>query len=302
MRTPLLLSLLLAASASPARAAHPFVDVQTAASNGSGLVFSTEGGTSFDKERYRISARVKTTRLGDEAPGTREEYLLRFTRELYFVTVAGRLGTSPPNSQGAGYHLAGGEAWFKFYGTDLAPEHPEISDVIWESSGPVPDPAKLDRTWITRVGGVYTNVNNHIQTANGLYILVEGAWQFSVLETYREMTTFGVQGGGNRYNKSLDGTTPLVLQSVVDYWGNYLPLTGWPNNWQSLRGSRRFGAFEVGAAGTRINMLDGASVTTAALEGAWTASAWTLHAALERATRSGTSARTGLALGASRRW
>jgi len=301
--TRTLLLLLLAAPALPARAAHPFVDFQAAGSNGSGLTTQTEAGTSFDKERYRLSARVRTSRLGAEAPGTREEYQLRMTRELYYLTVTGRLGTSPPNSQGAGYHLAGGEAWFKFYGADLAPEHPENSAILWESSGPVPAPDLLDRAWITRVGGVYTNVDDHIQTPAGLFILVQGAWQFSILETYREATTFGIQGGGNRYNKILDGTAPVILQSVIEYWGNYLPVTGWPNNWQSARFVQRVGSTDLAAAGTRLNLLDGSTETMGALEASWSPRAdWDLRAAVERAVRRGGPKRTALSLGFARRW
>lgn len=304
MRLNILLAAAFAAAlAVPARAARPFVDVSAAASDGSGLTTSTEGGTTFDKDRYRIAARLRTSRLGAEAPGTREEYSLRLSRELYFVTVSARFATSPPNSQGAGYHIAAGEASFKFYGGRLAPEHPELSPVIWESSGPVPDPAELDRTWITRVDGVYTNVNNHIRSNNGLFILVDGAWQFSVRETYRETTTLGVQGGGNRYNKVLDGATPVVLQNVVDYWGNYLPISGWANNWQSLRLDRTLGPVELSAAATRLNMVAGGAVTILGAEASWTPDArWTLRAGCERLARAGGSSRNALALGASRRW
>lgn len=296
-----LLFILLAAFASPARAARPFLDFQTAAGSGSALVSQTEGGTSFDKERYRISARLRTSRLGAEAPGSREEYSLNMTRELYHVTVSGRLGTSPPSSQGAGYHLAAGAAAFTFYGTDLAPEHLELSSVIWESSGPVPDPAALDRTWITRFTGAYTNINNHIATNNGLFILVEGVWQFSVLETYRDNTTLGFQGGSNRYNRILDGSSPVILQNVVDYWGNYLPITGWPKNWQSLRVDRKFGAVDLSAAGTRLSIIDGTDETMMAVQAAWNRGDWILRSGVERETgRNAT--RTAFALGFSRVW
>jgi hypothetical protein len=293
---------LLTALAAPARAAQPFLDFRTAAGSGSALVSSTEGGTSFDKERYRISARLRTSRLGAEAPGAREEYSLGVTRELYYVTVSGRLSTSPPNSQGAGYHVAAGAASFTFYGTELAPEHPELSPVIWESSGPAPDPAALDRTWITRFSGAYTNINNHIATNNGLFILVEGAWQFSLLETYSDDTTIGFQGGSNRYNRILDGSSPVILQNVVDYWGNYLPVTGWPKNWQSLRADRKFGAVELSAAGTRLNIIDGTDETMMGVEASWTRGKnWTVRAGLERLTgRRAT--RTAFAFGFSRRW
>lgn len=294
--------LLLAALAAPARAAKPFLDFRTAAGSGSALVSQAEGGTTFDKDRYRVSARVRTSRLGAEAPGTREEYSLKLTRELYHVTVSGMLGTSPPNSQGAGYHVAGGSAWFTFYGTELGPEHPELSPVIWESSGAAPDPAGLDRTWITRFGGAYTDVNNHIQTSNGLSRLVEGVWQFSVLETYREATTFGVQEGANRYNRTLDGTFPVILQNVVDYWGNYLPVSGWPKNWQSLRFDRKFSAVGLSAAGTRLNMIDGSAETMLGAEASWTPSgSWTLRTGVERETGRN-AARNVLAFGFSRHW
>lgn len=299
----LALLLLLAAPAVPARAAHPFADFQAAASGGSGLVTQAEGGTTFDKERYLISARVRTTRLGAEAGGTREEYALRMTRELYYLTVTGRLGTSPPSPQGAGYHFAEGEAWFKFYGVELGPEHPEISQDIWESSGPVPDPAALDRTWITRLGGVYTNINNHIQTPTGLFILVRGAWRFSLLETYMEKTTLGLQAGGNRNNKAIDGTAPVILLNTVSYWGNYIPVSGWPNNWQSLMFSRRMGPVSLTLAGTRLNLLDGGTQTMAGAEMAWSPSGtWEFRAGLERTVRRGGASRTALAFGASRRW
>lgn len=293
--------LLLAALAAPARAARPFFDFRTAAGSGSAFVSETEGGSVLDKGRYRISARLRTSRLGAEAPGTREDYSLGLTRELYYVAVSGRLGTSPPNSQGAAYHYAGGAAWFTFYGSDLAPEHPELSPELWESKGAVPDPAGLDRTWVTRFGGAYTNINNHIQTNNGLFILVEGAWQFSLLETYRETTTFGVQESASRYNKTLDGASPVVLQNAVDYWGNYLPVTGWPKNWQSLRFDHKIRSATLSAAGTRLNIIDGSAATMLGLEASWAPDEnWALRIGLERAT--GRATRNVLAFGFSRRW
>lgn len=290
-------------SATAARAGAPFVSFDAAGANGAAYASNLEGGTTFDKDRYQVSARVRTTRLGLESPGMREEWSARLARELYFVTVAARLGTSPPDQQSARFHTAAGEAWFKFYGWTLAPEHPELTPQIWESSGPAPNPASLDRTWITRIGGIYTNINAHVDTSAGLFRLVEGAWQISVSETYRESTTFGVQISGSRYNRTVGAGAPRVLQSAIDYWGNYLPVSGWPNNWQSLRVAQKFDALELTAAGTRLNMLNDDAVTMAALEAAWTPRpGWTLKAGFERSRRDTGTPRSAAMAGLARRW
>lgn len=299
----LAIAALLLAAALPA-AAGQFVNVQAAAGlTGETFMSSTEGGTSFDHDRYTVSGRVRTQRYGAAARGTREEYSAALTRELYHVTVTGRLGTSPPSSQRTGYHLAGGEAWLKFYGLTLGPEHPELAAAIWESSGPVPSTEALDRTWITRFGGVYNNIDAHLEGTVALPAVVQNTWQFRLSETYRERTTLALEGGGVRYSHVLVNSNVQRVFSDIDYMGNVLPIRGWANNWAGGRLSQQVGDFRLTAAGTRLNLLDNVLETMYSLSAAYEpTSRWRLELGYEHKRRRRSDTREAMWLGASRRW
>ena len=298
------LALLLAGAIARPASCEGFLDVQGAAGLTGGIYMSrTEAGTTFDHDRYAISARVRTQRFGDAARGSREEYSAALTRELYHVTVTGRLGTSPPSSQRTAYHLAGGEAWLNFYGLTLGPEHPERSAAVWESSGAVPSPESLDRTWVTRFGGVYSNIDNHLEGTANLPALVENVWQFRLFETYKQGTTLGLEGGGVRYSQVLGNRVAERLLSDIDYLGNVLPVAGWPNNWAGATVSQKLGVFRLTAAGTRLNLLDNELETMYSGSAALSLSErWSLNTGYEHKRRRRSATREALWLGASYRW
>lgn len=305
MRRLLLAAGLLAAFAAPARAGEPSVDVMAGTGLSGRIYFSqTEAETPFNGGRYRIGARVRTTRFGDVSPGMREEWSASLTRELFHVTIKGRLGTSPPGMQRASYHLAGGEAWFTFYGDTLGPEHPELAQTVWESSGPAPTPESLDRTWITRAGLVYSNINDHLEGTIALPALVENVWHFTFSETWRERSSFGLDTGFDRLNKLVPNGARETTKNNIDYFGNVLPITGWPNNWVGAKASQRLGPFKLTAAATRLNLLNNALQTMYSGEVAWTPakSSWTLRAGYENKRARHNSTREGIWLGVARTW
>ncbi len=284
--------------------AKPWADAWGATSlSGGGYMSRLEGGTTFDKDRYRISAQARTFRLQDGFRGTEEEYVARLTRELFHGTIAGWIGTAPPNAQRAEYHLAGGEARFTFYGTTLGPEHPELAPVVWESSGPAPSPESLDRTWVTSLGGRYDNINNHLERANSILVLVENVWHFFLAETWRERTSVGLELGFDRYNRVLVNQAEVIFKDNIDYPGNFLPLAGWPNNWLAATLSHRQGPLTLTAAGTRLNMLDNRLVAMYGFGAAWALGEhWALRTDYSRRRGRGQTGREGVSLGVTYRW
>ena len=205
---------------------------------------------------YSLSARVRTLRFQDGAPGAREEYSASLRRELYHVSVAGRLGTSPPGMQRAAYHMAQGEALFTFYGLALGPEHPEFSTAVWESSGPAPASESLGRTWVTTFRTLCTNTDIHLERPTSILVVVQNAWQFEVRETWRGRTSLALQAGGDRYNRVLTNQAETVYLDNVDYPGGPFAVRAWPNNYVAADIRQRLGAWRIGVAGTRLNVLD----------------------------------------------
>ena len=265
-----LLAVLYLAWAAPARAGVDFYESGVMSFTGGYYGTRTTVQTPIGKGLYRLGARMRTFRLTDGPRGANEEYSAQLTRELYHVMVKGRLGTAPPNLQAAGrhwsYHLAQGEAWFNFYGLRLGPEHPELSALAWESSGPVPAAEMLDRTWVTRIGMVYTNTDIHMlrPPTDPPYfnIVIENTWQFELRETWKNRLSLALQAGGDRYNRQppqvrgrfsdLEG----IYKDNIDFAGNAFAVAGWPNNWFGFEAWQRCGPWKLTEGFTRLNLLE----------------------------------------------
>lgn len=219
---------------------------------------------------YSIWANADLFSLPNTFDGWSQEYSAGIARELYHVTVKGRLGTAPPDAKYSAtvsgqkipdkivpsYHVAGGEADFSFYGFTMGPEHPELSQVVWESSGPAPAPESFDRTWATRARMIYTNTDIHIERPVSMLVVVQNSWQFDFRETWRDRASVAFQLGGDYYNRVItNGTTDIYLNNV-DYYGGPGAITGWVNNyvsgdaWAAVTDKIRV---DVGA--TRLNLM-----------------------------------------------
>ena len=211
--------------------------------------------TPFFKPYYIFEATAHGFRYPTAFSGTAVEYSAGLRRELYHVTVAGRLGTRPPGAEGESYHLAAGEGIMTFYGLALGPEHPELSAQVWESSGPVPAAELLDRTWVTRLRGRFTTTNHHFATPPG-FVLIQNSIQFDLTETWRERLALTLHTDAHVYNEPVTKATPMAYLDNVNYPGNAMALRGWPNNSMGLRLSEKIGsAWEAAAAFTRLNLL-----------------------------------------------
>lgn len=253
--------------------------------------------------RYRLGAEARTFRFTDAMKGTKEEYSARMSRELYHVALTAWLGTAPPNTQRASYHLAGGEARLVFYGLSLGPERPELSDLVWESSGPAPSPASLDRTWVTRGRVVYNNVDNHLVQPARQLTVVENMWQFEASETWREDSTVGMQVGGSQYNATLPNSVEVIFQDIIDYPGMPTAVRGWPNNYVAGFARQKYRDWTASLEATRLNLLDNGLITgySLGLERAL-GDRWTLRMAYYHRRRRGIETREGLSFGASYLW
>lgn len=263
----------------------------------------TDVGSALGKGYYSLSARTRTMRFQDAVQGTREEYSAQLRRELYHVSVGGRLGTSPPNMDRAEYHLAGADVLFTFYGLTLGPEHTALAPVVWESSGPAPSPGSLDRTWVSTIHTIYTNTNVHMQRVGSNLIVVQNSWQFELRETWREESSLALQLGGDRYNRVLANTVEKIFLDNVQYLGNPFAVRGWPNNFISGEVWQRFGNWRASFAATRLNVLDNGLVIQygAELERR-IGSRWTVKAGYFHKRRRGVDTREGAALSVACRW
>ena len=207
------------------------------------------------KPYYILEASAHGFRYPSAFSGTAVEYSAALRRELYHVSIAGRLGTRPPGAEGESYHLAAGEGIMTFYGLALGPEHPDLSGQVWESSGPAPAPKSLDRTWVTRLRGRFTTTNHHFANPPG-FVLIQNSIQFDVTETWRERSTLTLHAGAHVYNEPVTKATPTVYLDNINYPGNVMALRGWPNNSMGLRLSEKIGrSWEAQAAFTRLNLL-----------------------------------------------
>jgi hypothetical protein len=271
----------------------------------------------FDKGIYRIGARARTFRFTDGARGTDEEYSAQLTRELYHATVKGRLGTSPPNLSSNGrtwsYHLAQGEAWFTFYGLTLGPEHPELSPLVWESSGTAPAAASLDRTWVGRLGMVYTNTDIHMlrPPTDPPYsnIVIENTWQFEFRETWRDRLSLALQLGGDRDNpqppqtRGPNSRLEGIQKANIDFPGGVFAVSGWPNNWVGFDAWQRYGAWKLSEGFTRLNLLDDKLAGMYGVELEYSlAECWRLRSGYFRARPRGDSGREAATLGVNYLW
>ncbi|MCX5797425.1 MAG: hypothetical protein NTY77_18190 [Elusimicrobia bacterium] len=244
--------------AAPAAAGPGVLFDETAYIGASGGYFGNrfEVSTPLARPYYRLSASVRSSRYPAEFSGTAVEYAAALRRELYHVSIAGRVATRPPNAESAAYHLAYGEASLTFYGLSLGPEHPEFSAQIWESSGPAPAPESLDRTWVTRMRARYTTTNHHVESADEYLVLVQNTVQFDVRETWRQRTALALHAGCHLYNKTVRSDMRTVHLDNVDYPGNVFAIRGWPNNYMGFELAQKLGGQWEAAAGlTRLSLL-----------------------------------------------
>lgn len=203
---------------------------------------------------YRMGVRGRVWH-SEQLKGTEEEGSFWLSRELYHLTVKGRLGSAPPNSQSASYHLAEGEAAFHFYGLEMGPEHPELAASVWESSGPAP--AQFDRTWVGLLRGRYTNTDHHIYNPGGnIFVVVENAFQFELRETYKDAVSLAFFNGIDRYNKPLFNQSRRILKQNIDIPGDPMAHFGWPNNWIGGEVWVRYEGWKLAGSASRVNLLD----------------------------------------------
>ena len=256
------------------------------------------------KPYYRLSAAVRTFRYADAFPGTAIEYSGALKRELYHVSVAGRLGSKPPNTEKASYHLAYGEAVMTFYGLTLGPERPELSARVWESDGPAPAAGSLDRTWVTRLRGRFTATNHHFDSPPGYFVLVQNTVQFDASETWRERSTLTLHVGCDQYDKVVHAGTRTTYLQNVDYPGNAFPIRGWPNNYLGFELRQALGGgLSAGLGTTRLSLLHGQLESLTGAQLAWEPSAsWKLSVGYNHRRRRGVETREAYALGLSYAW
>lgn len=301
--SPLLVLLVLAGAAGSASAAVSLDQRDVIGLTGGYYGTRTSADSPVGTGVYRVGAEVRTFRFQDAMRGTKEEYLVRGSRELYHVALSGWLGTAPPNAQRAAYHLAGGEARMVFYGRTLGPERPELSAKVWESSGPAPSADSLDRTWVTRLRVIYNNVDNHLQQPARTLVVVENMWQFEAAETWRDRATFGMQAGGARYTATIPNNSEVIFQDIIDYPGIPMALRGWPNNYMAAFADARLGSWKASVAGTRLNLLDSGLIAGCSVELEKTLSErWKLRAGYYRRRRRGIETREGLTVGMNYLW
>lgn len=253
---------------------------------------------------YEVSARANAFRYPEAFPGIASEYSIGFKKVLYHVSVAGRLGTKPPNTERAAYRFAVGEARLTFYGLTLGPELPELSATVWESSGPIMAAESLDRTWVSSLRGRFTTTNHHLERPTRLLTIVQNTTQLEFRETWKERTSVAIQLGMNDYDQTITGNSVRVYLDNVEYLGSAFAIRGWPNNavsvglWQWLDPHWRF----IGGM-TRLHLLDGGTEVLSMLRFQW--SPWnTLRVGSGYAVRRrlGVGGGEGLILDISYRW
>lgn len=222
--------------------------------------------------RYELGARVKSFRYLDAFDGTVVEYSARVARHLPHVSIGARVGTAPPNAQRAAYHLAAGEATLTFYGLTLGPSHPETLATVAEDTTTLAELSHLDSDWVTRGRARFTSTNHHQSPPSALakgFDLVQNSWQFDASLTWKRRTRLALDGGGDRYSRTVLGSDPTWYLWNVDYAGAPIAVRGWPKNHVGARFEQELGAFSARAGFTRITMLSGDLEVLAGGEGAW---------------------------------
>lgn len=252
----LLCACLVVAATLPGQAASWRASERLYLGNGRALAQDLDAGVRSTRGCWDLSARMKSFRIADAFQGTMTEYSGRLSRQLEHVTVAGRLGSAPPNAQRAAYHLAGGEALLTFYGRTLGPEDPSALGVS-EDTATTAGWAALPKAWVTRLRAVYTTTNHHKESPvpkGASFRLVQHSWQLALSETISERTTLTVRNGHDRYGAVLKRQDPQWYLWNVDNAGAPLPLRGWPNNHVGVDLERRLGDWTLRAGFNRINM------------------------------------------------
>ena len=223
-----------------------------------GQVF--QAGALSPTGRWDVSARIKSFQYLDAFKGFQAEYSARVARKLPHVSIAARLGTSPPSGQRASYHLAGGEALLTWYGFRLGPESLDTIATVAEDTATAKSLLGLDRTWVSRLRTRYTTTN-HRQTpptpALQGYAIVQHSWQFDVSMLWRRTCRLSLDGGGDRYDHPVGKTDPTWYLWNVDYAGGAIAVRGWPRNHFGARYDQQLGDFSFGAGFTRMNMSSG---------------------------------------------
>ena len=232
-----------------------------------------EAGVLLPSGKWDLSGRAKSFQTLDSFSGEETEFSGRVERNLPHVSIAGRLGTAPPNSQRLAYHLAAGEVLLTFYGYQIGPKDAAKSQSVAEDTTTAAAQAHLDTTWVTRFRTKYTNADFHRSAATANehdFIVVQNSWQFALSETWKERAAFAFHAGGEKYGPIVHPFDPSFRHWNVDYEGAPLAISGYPNNHVGADWSQKFGADWSARAGfTRLNMLFGRIHFLAGGEAAW---------------------------------
>ncbi len=301
------LAILLVGAAARARAADWLLSDRLIVGGGRYLGNDLEAGALLPGGRWGLSTRVKSFRYLDAFSGSQIEYSGRAVRHLPHVTIAGRLGTAPPNSQRLGYHLASGEVVLSFYRWQLGPEDLATAATVAEDTTTVSELAALDKNSVLRFRSIYTNTNFHQEATSATgkrFVLVQGSWQFELSQTWNERTTIALQNGHERYSDTIGPASPVFYHWNVDFQGAPVALSGWPNNHLGASVSQRFADWEARAALTRVNMLFGERVLMGGGEVLWRPAGrpYEARAGWYQISTGGAGARSVFSFGASRRW
>ena len=247
-------------AAAPAPAAQWRASERLSLGGGRTLTQDLEMGALMPSGRWDFSTRIKSFRFMDAFSGTETEFSARLERRLPHVTIAGRLGTAPPNAQRAAEHIAGGEVLLTFYGLRLGPQDLATAAGVAEDTPTAAGFSGLKTDWVTRFRVVYTNTNHHHEPTSktgALFYVVQNGWQFEISETWHETTTLLLRGGGDRYSRVLRRGDPAWYLLNTDYGDNPLAVRGWPNNHIGADLVQKFGDWAVKAGMTRLNMISG---------------------------------------------
>lgn len=303
----LALVLLLLGAVSHAGAADWFLSDRLIAGGGRYLGDDLEAGALLPGGRWGLSTRVKSYRFLDAFSGSQTEYSFRAARHLPHVTIAGRLGTAPPNSQRLSYHLVSGEIVLSFYRWALGPDDLATAATVSEDTTTASELAALDKSSVLRFRSVYTNTNFHQEATSAAgkrFVMVQGSWQFEISQTWNERTTIAVQNGHERYSDLIGLASPIFYHWNVDYQGAPVAIQGWPNNHVGASAAQRLGDWTLRAAFTRINLLFGGRVILGGGEVLWSPAGrpYTARVGWYQNSTRGAGIRSVWTLGASRRW
>ena len=265
---------LLLVLAAPVRAAGDW-RVSDLALTGAGRYSANdfETGVLFPSGKWDVSARAKSFQFLDASQGGETEFSGRIERDLPHVTIAGRLGTSPPNSQRLDYRLVAGEVLLTFYGLQIGPKNAAKAQSVAEDTTTAKAFEHLDTTWVSRLRTVYTNTDFHqsATTSNAHdIIVVQNSWQFALSETWRDRAMFAFHAGGESYGIVLHPGDPVFRHWNVDYEGAPIAIRNYPNNHVGADASVKIAPnWTVRAGFTRLNMLFGGIQLLAGGEAAW---------------------------------